>query len=306
MGLLDVIGMGVSTGLGFMGQMAQADAYKNASEKNYQLQAENLAWQKSQQAESWKRDDTAVQRRAADMSAAGINPLLAAGSAAGNSPVVHTQAPQMDARAVAGASVGAKLSMGAERSINALSMSKDFAIKDGQAQLLQAQARGANAEAEYKEKLTPGAAGLQESQTNVNLANISHTEMQRMVLRANNIIPLSEAQHIASVADKFAESALSKVQAHVNAQQYESSYQRARATASSELITAGFNKQIADALAAQYAADILKNDLTVSGATVPGRIAGAYADVASKLGSTAASLKLSDWLRTKLVSSINQ
>ncbi|WNK14915.1 MAG: DNA pilot protein [Microvirus sp.] len=53
---------------------ANANAQKDANFQNMQLTRE-----------SWARDDSAVQRRAADMQAAGFNPMLAAGSPAGNS-----------------------------------------------------------------------------------------------------------------------------------------------------------------------------------------------------------------------------
>lgn len=69
---------------------------KRQADRNYELQKENLDYQKALQEKIFQREDTAVQRRRADLEAAGLNPNLAAGSSAGAGSVVSTTAPQKD------------------------------------------------------------------------------------------------------------------------------------------------------------------------------------------------------------------
>lgn len=56
----------------------------------------NYDYQKALQQKIFAREDTAVQRRMADLQAAGLNPQLAAGSGAGAGTVVNTKAPQFE------------------------------------------------------------------------------------------------------------------------------------------------------------------------------------------------------------------
>ncbi len=89
------------TGLNILGGLANAGATVagavdsiKTNQKNYDLQVENLAYQKDLQNKIFAREDNAVQRRVADLVAAGLSPTLAAGSAAGAGSVVSTSAPQ--------------------------------------------------------------------------------------------------------------------------------------------------------------------------------------------------------------------
>lgn len=67
---------------------------KKVNDLNFQLQKENLAYQKDLQKIMFSREDNAVQRRVNDLRKAGLSPTLAAGSAAGAGSVISTSAPQ--------------------------------------------------------------------------------------------------------------------------------------------------------------------------------------------------------------------
>lgn len=61
---------------------------------NYKSEQENQQYLRWAQQQTWQREDTATQRRAEDLEAAGLSKTLAAGSAASTSAPIKTEAPQ--------------------------------------------------------------------------------------------------------------------------------------------------------------------------------------------------------------------
>jgi hypothetical protein len=125
---IGLIGSSILGGIaqGVLGYSAQDKA--NAT--NLQLGRETNAQNAALTRETWARDDTAVQRRKADLEAAGLNPLLAVGSPAANASPIAAQRSQVEANTP-------QLGMQDMISViaNVMRMRQDFAVSESQREL---------------------------------------------------------------------------------------------------------------------------------------------------------------------------
>ena len=157
------LGLGVWNAI--TGQQKTAD--------NLQLQRDTLDYQKNLQNTMFAREDNAVQRRAADLQAAGLSKTLAAGGAAQAGPVVATQAPQKGKEDMEG--IGAlsnSLTSALAQIATTTNISKtkaDEALSLAQADKLKADTVGKNIENKYADRINSqqlllGAASLASSE----------------------------------------------------------------------------------------------------------------------------------------------
>lgn len=180
----DVV-LGILSGLtglaGGIGQIVSGSQEQAAAAANLDLQRQQLDYQKRVQGETWRREDTAVARRVADLRAAGLSPVLAAGSAAQSSPAQVLQAPQQDVRAAGatarGVAGGAQSALATMSTFLALNQAKaQIDRTEAETKLIEAQARMAEARTPWADRL----AGL-EFQTRESEA-VTATEKSRIAV----------------------------------------------------------------------------------------------------------------------------
>lgn len=149
---------------------------------NYKTQKDTLAWQKGVQREIFKREDTAIARRVADLKASGLSPVLAAGQGAGTGGYVPVTAPQLD-------KLGDSLADSVITAMNLLRMEADISATRAQEEYTRVQEEYTRMQQQRLSQLLP--VELQQMRTNIDNTNAqtfkTYQEGKKAKVEANNM-----------------------------------------------------------------------------------------------------------------------
>ena len=129
----------------------ELDAFnKDMAQKNYQMAVDQMNWQQQAQQTAWSREDNAIQRRVADLTAAGLNKYLAAGQGASSSGVTASNVSGVANQINSGAKVSPISFNKTDSFLAGVQRANDISLTQKQVELLDSQIDNVNADTSNK------------------------------------------------------------------------------------------------------------------------------------------------------------
>lgn len=155
----NILGGGAAIG-DMINNIIRGQQITDIEQQNLQLQKDTFAYQQGVQREIFNREDSAIQRRVADLKAAGLSPVLAAGQGARAGAPINVTAPQ---RGTTGKQIQAQAMAGMAKELS------DVSKTVAEIKLINAQKNKTNKEADQISSMLP----LQLSKLQADIKKIS-------------------------------------------------------------------------------------------------------------------------------------
>ena len=129
----------------------ELDAFNiDMAQKNYQMAVDQMNWQQQAQQTAWSREDNAIQRRVADLTAAGLNKYLAAGQGASSSGVTASNVSGVANQINSGAKISPVSFNSSDSFLTGVQRANDISLTQKQVELLDSQIDNVNADTSNK------------------------------------------------------------------------------------------------------------------------------------------------------------